>query len=61
MFDPNQKQGGEWVTATSNPKVNKVKFFVDIDDSNDISISENGFGSKDLHKRSNENLYNLQH
>ena len=61
MFDPNQKQGGEWVTATSNPKVNKVKFFEEIDETNDISISQNGFGSKDLHKRSNENLYNLQH
>ena len=34
MFDPNQKQGGEWVTATSNPKVNKVKFFEEIDRQN---------------------------
>ena len=59
MFDPNAKQGGEWVTATSNPKVNKVKFFEDVDDSNDVLISEHGFGSQDLHKRSNENLYNL--
>ena len=49
------------MTATSNPKVNKVKFFEEIDESNDIFISQNGFGSKDLHKRSNENLYNLQH
>lgn len=60
MFDPNQN--AEWVRANRGPKLDKVKFLEETDNTNDITIDpRSGFGSKDAHKRSNENLYNLRH
>lgn len=60
MFDPTEKQG-QWVSIMGKPSENKVRFHEELDDKNELKINERGFGSKDLHKRSNENLYNIQH
>jgi hypothetical protein len=43
------------------PANERVKFHEELDDTNDFKIGKDKFGSKELYKRSNENLYNLQH
>ena len=60
MFDPTEKQG-KWIGIMQKPSETRVRFDEKLDDENNVEIGELGFGSKDLHKKSNENLYNIQH
>jgi hypothetical protein len=43
------------------PAKERVKFTEELDDTNEFSIGKDRFGSKEMYKKSNENLYNLQH
>ena len=43
------------------PAKERVRFDEELDDTNDFKIGKDKFGSKEMYKRSNENLYNIQH
>jgi hypothetical protein len=58
MFDPID-ENKEFTRAMRVPAKERVRFYEELNDTNDFKIGKDKFGSKEKYKRSNENLYNL--
>jgi hypothetical protein len=58
-FEP--KKEALFTRVMRDPYKDGLKFLEETDDSNDLKIHKSKFGSREAYKRSNENLYNLQH